>query len=135
MYCKADMMKTFSIMELEQYSLIKAHTFRTWEQRYGIFKTKRTATNIRYYTLEDLAFLLDLSLLNRLGYKVSSLVQLENNSIFQKAFQLKDDTAKQEYLINRLIIYMFALQVEDFELLLDGAISCWGSDTTIEEIV
>jgi MerR family transcriptional regulator, light-induced transcriptional regulator len=129
------MMKTFSIAELEQYSLIKAHTFRTWEKRFGIGKTNRTATNIRCYTLRELAFLLDLSLLNRFGYKVSSLAMLGKEAVSQSVFLLKNDRGKQEHQINQLIIAMLGLDIEDFELILDHAFPCWGIDVTIENII
>ncbi|HEX8313619.1 MAG TPA: MerR family transcriptional regulator [Flavisolibacter sp.] len=128
-------MKTFSILELEQYSLIKAHTFRTWEQRYERSRSQRKATNIRFYTLEELSFLLDIALLNRLGYKVSSLAALDKNHVQEKVLQLKDDTARQEHTINQLIIHTFSLRIEDVEQILDGAVTTWGIDQTIEEVV
>ena len=127
-------MKTFSIAELERYSLIKAHTFRTWETRFDIFKSQRKTTNIRYYTIEELSFLLDFTLLNRFGYKVSALACLTKDEIKDKVYQL-NDAAKQEHQIHRLIICMFALDIEDFEFTLDSAISGWGIDATIEKVI
>ena len=44
----------FSIKDLENLSGIKAHTIRIWEKRYNIIEPKRTDTNIRYYTDNDL---------------------------------------------------------------------------------
>jgi MerR family transcriptional regulator, light-induced transcriptional regulator len=44
----------YSIKDLEELSGIKAHTIRIWEQRYKILCPKRTETNIRYYTDEDI---------------------------------------------------------------------------------
>ncbi|HQO87357.1 MAG TPA: MerR family transcriptional regulator, partial [Bacteroidia bacterium] len=43
-------MNRFSIKDIEILTGIKPHTIRIWEQRYGIIKPQRTATNIRYYT-------------------------------------------------------------------------------------
>lgn len=128
-------MKTFSIAELEKFSLIKAHTFRTWEQRYGLSTAKRSATNIRYYTLEDLAFVLNLCLLNRYGCKISSLAYLDRSTIREKVIQLKEEPAKKEHQINQLILYMFALNIEDFDLTLDSAVTHWGIETTIEDVI
>lgn len=128
-------MKTFSISEMEQYSLLKAHTIRTWERRYGILKSKRTTSNIRYYSLDDLAFLLDLSLLNHFGHKVSALASLDKQIIKQQLYSLPSDTAKKQHQINQLILYMFSYNIEDFELVLNSALFTWGIEPTIEEII
>ena len=42
-------MKKYSIKDLENYSGIKAHTIRIWEQRYNLLCPERTDTGIRYY--------------------------------------------------------------------------------------
>jgi len=47
-------MRTYSIKELENFSGVKAHTIRIWEQRYTLFQPSRTETGIRYYNDEDL---------------------------------------------------------------------------------
>mgnify|MGYP003631599665 FL=1 len=53
----------FTIKDLENISGIKAHTIRIWEKRYNLLEPKRTETNIRYYTPEDLMKLLNIVLL------------------------------------------------------------------------
>jgi len=128
-------MKTFSIAELEKYSLIKAHTFRTWEQRFDVFKSTRADNNRRVYTIEELEFLLNFCLLNRLGNKVSELAILSKNAIEVKVLGLKGNSAKQEQLINRLIVDMFSLDIERFELTLKNSLSSWGTEETVEEII
>lgn len=128
-------MKTFSISELEQYSLIKAHTFRMWEKRYGIFKGQRTPTNLRFYSFDEFAFLLDFSLLNRFGHKISALATMDKNSIRQQLYNLSTEEATKQHQINQLVVCMFSLNIEDFELILDGAVSSWGIESTIEDII
>ncbi|HYO22216.1 MAG TPA: hypothetical protein VER36_07405 [Flavisolibacter sp.] len=128
-------MKTFSIAELEQYTLIKAHTFRTWELRYDVFKSRRSATNLRFYTLEDLAFLLGFSLLNRLGNRVSTLASLNRAQITNRISQLKDSSARQQHRINQLIMCTFSLDFELFERLLNEAVEEWGIGQTIDEVI
>ena len=44
----------FTIKDIENLSGIKAHTIRIWEQRYSFLKPKRSETNIRYYSNEEL---------------------------------------------------------------------------------
>src|SRR4051794_30199502 len=102
-------MKTFSIAELEQYTLLKSHTLRIWEQRFGLVKPNRTKTNIRYYSIEELAYLLDLALLSRHGYKISLLALLDKPAIKGKVHGLKEDSARLEQKLNELIVCMFAL--------------------------
>ena len=128
-------MKTFSIAELEKYSLIKAHTFRIWEKRYNIFKSKRTATKMRYFTIEELSFLLNFSLLNRCGNKVSKLACLDRNTIAGMVLELGDEAAQKEYQINQLIINIFSLEIEKFEFILDSAVSTWGVEQAMENII
>ena len=70
-------MSTYSIKDLEKLSGIKAHTIRIWEQRYHLIEPQRTSTNIRYYSDEDLVKLMNTSLLNQNGYKISKIAELE----------------------------------------------------------
>jgi DNA-binding transcriptional MerR regulator len=86
----------YAIKDLELLSGVKAHTLRIWEQRYGILKPHRTDTNVRYYSSEDLKKILNVSLLNSNGYKISKIAQLENNEIINQA-QLILDCYKNEY--------------------------------------
>ena len=62
-------MYSFTIKDLENLSGIKAHTLRIWEQRYNFLKPKRTYTNIRYYTNEELKIILNMNS-NTFAYKV-----------------------------------------------------------------
>ena len=67
----------FSIKDLEHFTGIKAHTIRAWEQRYGLLSPRRTSTNIRFYTSEDLKRLLNVELLNQNGHKISKIASME----------------------------------------------------------
>lgn len=71
----------FSIKDLENLSGIKAHTIRIWEKRYGLLSPERTDTNIRFYSLSSLQKLLNISLLNNNGYKISKIAQLPEDKI------------------------------------------------------
>ncbi len=74
-------MDRFTIKDLENLSGIKAHTIRIWEKRYALLAPTRSSTNIRYYSLEDLRLFLNISLLNKYGFKISQLQkkQLQKN--------------------------------------------------------
>ena len=69
-------MAHYTIRELEQLSGIKAHTIRMWEQRYGILCPQRSCTNIRLYSDCELKTLLNISLLNEHGLKISKIARL-----------------------------------------------------------
>ena len=128
-------MRQFSIAELERYTLIKAHTYRTWEQRFNFTKSNRTQTGLRYYTLDDLDFFLDFSLLNRSGFKVSKLALLNREEMRERTFLLEDDIAKKENIVNRLIIYMYSLETDSFESTLNHVIGKYGIDDVVEDII
>jgi MerR family transcriptional regulator, light-induced transcriptional regulator len=66
----------FQIRDLEEFSGVRAHTIRMWEKRYGLFEPDRTDTNIRTYGIEELKAILNVSYLNRHGYKISKIAAL-----------------------------------------------------------
>ena len=68
---------SFTIKELESLSGIKAHTIRIWEQRYKFLQPSRTSTNIRRYNNEELKTLLTVALLNKYGYKISRIDEMQ----------------------------------------------------------
>ena len=78
-------MANYSIKDLENFTSIKAHTIRIWEQRYKLLEPKRTETNIRYYTDEDLKKILNISLLYNNGLKISKIASLSENEIYEQA--------------------------------------------------
>jgi len=71
----------FSIKDLEHLSGIKAHTIRIWEKRYNLLEPDRTNTNIRYYDLENLMKLLNVTYLYNHGYKISKIACLKSKEI------------------------------------------------------
>jgi MerR family transcriptional regulator, light-induced transcriptional regulator len=72
---------SFSIAQLQQFSGIKAHTIRIWEQRYNALKPGRSEGNTRYYSGEQLRRLLNIvSLLNTDG-KISELCMMSDEKL------------------------------------------------------
>lgn len=72
---------TFSIKDLENLSGIKAHTIRIWEKRYSVLEPMRTDTNIRFYDLNALQKLLNITLLHDYGYKISKISKMPHEKI------------------------------------------------------
>src|SRR5690349_1467378 len=112
----------FNIRELESLSGIKAHTIRIWEQRYHFLKPSRTSTNIRTYSNEELKTLLTVSLLNKFGYKISRIDQMQPQQRVDTILQLSQPEAYNEHIVNQMIAHMIDLENVDFEQLLNGHI-------------
>jgi DNA-binding transcriptional MerR regulator len=128
-------MNVFTIKDLENLSGIKAHTIRIWEQRYNFLKPNRTDTNIRYYGNQELKTILNISLLNKYGYKISHINKMTEQELRTKIVSLSDRIAQQERLVNELIAYMIDLDIESYERILDSFILAKGIDKAITQIV
>jgi DNA-binding transcriptional MerR regulator len=128
-------MNKFTIKDLENLSGIKAHTIRIWEQRYSFLKPQRTSTNIRYYSNLELKMLLNISLLNKYGYKISHINRMSNDELREKTLMLTGVEAQQERLINELIQCMADVDIEQFEAVIDQHIHARGIEKTIIYVI
>lgn len=128
-------MNGFTIKDVENLSGIKAHTIRIWEQRYGFLKPQRTGTNIRYYSNEELRVVLNISLLNKFGYKISHINKMGQEEIREKILSLNQAEAQQERVIHDLIHTMVELEIDGFERTLDSYISRNGVERAITRII
>jgi DNA-binding transcriptional MerR regulator len=128
-------MNRFTIKDLENLSGIKAHTIRIWEQRYSFLKPSRTNTNIRYYSNEDLKTILNISLLNKYGYKISHINNMSAADVQARVADLKAEGIQQERLVNELIQAMSVLDIAQFEKLIDRQIAQFGIEKVITRIV
>lgn len=128
-------MGKYSIKELEQLSGIKAHTIRIWEKRHHLVEPKRTPTNIRYYSDDDLKKIINVSLLNTHGVKISKIVDLSIDEINQKVAELSEAKNSIEIYIDQLVLSMIDMEEEQFEKILSSLILKFGFERTITEIV
>jgi MerR family transcriptional regulator, light-induced transcriptional regulator len=128
-------MNDFTIRDLENLSGIKAHTIRIWEQRYSFLRPKRTETNIRYYSNDELKVILNVALLNKYGYKISQIDRMSETEVRQKVFSLNSAEAVQDRVINELIQSMIDLDMEQFEQSLESYIFTRGIDKAITQII
>lgn len=128
-------MDSFTIKDLENLSGIKAHTLRIWEQRYDFLKPSRTLTKIRYYKNEELKKILNISLLNKYGYKVSHINRMRDEEISEKILTLTQPQAQQERIVNALIQNMVDLDIDALETTVDDYILVRGIEKTITQII
>ena len=128
-------MNKFTIKDLENLSGIKAHTIRIWEQRYSFLKPSRTVTNIRYYSNDDLKTILNISILNKYGYKISLINKMSVNDVQARVAELNIAGAPQERIVNELIQLMVDLDTTGVEKLIDKQIAAAGIEKTIIRII
>ena len=128
-------MTKFTIKDLENLSGIKAHTIRIWEQRYSFLKPSRTDTNIRYYSNDDLKTILNISILNKYGYKISHINKMSVNDVQARVAELNLAGAQQERIVNELIQVMVDLDISGFEKTLDKQITSNGIEKVIIRII
>ena len=98
----------FSISDLEQLSGIKAHTIRMWEQRYGLLRPVRTATNIRTYCNDDLRRLLNVSTLCSRGKRISQVARLSDAEIQAAVLACCNDAHDYHQQVNALLAAMLS---------------------------
>lgn len=128
-------MNKFTIKDLENLSGIKAHTIRIWEQRYSFLKPQRTTTNIRYYSNDELKTLLNISLLNKFGFKISHINKMSSDELHKKTLTLTGTEAQQERIVNEMIQSMIELDIELFEKIIDQYIVSKGIEKCIIQII
>ncbi|GAB1403953.1 MAG: MerR family transcriptional regulator [Lentimicrobiaceae bacterium] len=126
----------YSIKDLEKLTGVKAHTIRIWEKRYGLIAPERTSTNIRSYTDKDLRKLLNVSILNKNGYKISNIVSMDPDEIHEKIIDISDSSSDDNNnQIEHLILAMIDFDELRFEKVLSSTIIKLGFDDTVTKVL
>lgn len=131
-------MSFFSIKDIEAVSGIKSHTLRIWEQRYGIITPKRTETNIRYYDDDDLKFIINISILNKNGVKISEIAKMSREQINDAIVTLNAPTAKgsaADGQLKKLVSAMLLYDEYGFHKILTTSIIQHGIEQTMNNLV
>ncbi len=125
----------YSIRDLEQISGIKAHTIRAWEQRYKILTPQRTSTNIRYYTDENLKYLLNISLLNKNGIKISKIAKMTQKEIAAKVSAISEVNFDHDNQLDALTISMIQMDERVFSRIINADIKQMGFERTMIDVI
>lgn len=134
--CKLLNMTIYPVSQVENMTGIKAHTLRIWERRYQFLKPQRTATNIRYYTDEQLRKLINISILKRNGYRISKLDQMPDEKIHQKVNEILNNPDKTiDDDIQGLTLAMLEMDEEKFNQIYQAHIIRKGLLRTITDII
>jgi methanogenic corrinoid protein MtbC1 len=129
-------MGIYSIKDLENFTKIKAHTLRIWEQRYNLLNPKRTETNIRYYSDEDLKKILNINLLYNNGLKISKIADLPPKEIISLAEEiLNDASANVPTEISKFIRNIIEFKAAEIEADLRSAEEKLGLEKMFQEII
>jgi DNA-binding transcriptional MerR regulator len=125
-------MAEYKIKDIEILTGIKAHTIRIWEKRYGMLIPERTDTQIRTYTDADLSFLLNVSLLNKNGVKISKIATMETSAIHALVTDIRLSPAIDN-AEEKLILALLELDEQLFRNTLNDLIHQKGLENTFSE--
>ena len=128
-------MAQYSIRDIEVLSGVKAHTLRIWEQRYDFLKPLRTDTNIRYYTDEQLKNILNVSLLNRNGFRISKIANMKHEDINSEVLKIATENAEPSVYLDSLVHAMLDFDEARFEKTLTSSIVSLGFESTFNAVV
>ncbi len=125
----------YSINDLEKITGIKAHTIRMWEKRYNVICPSRTQTNIRYYHDKDLRKLLNISTLNKHGFRISQIAHMDEDNVRDKIVEISGTSGDHESQINGLIVSMIEINETAFNQVLTNTILKLGFEATVTYIL
>ncbi|MFM8595928.1 MAG: MerR family transcriptional regulator [Flavobacteriales bacterium] len=125
-------MAEYKIKDIEILTGIKAHTIRIWEKRYGMLIPERTDTQIRTYSDADLSFLLNVSLLNKNGVKISKIATMPTSAIHALVSEIRLSPAIDN-AEEKLVLALLELDEELFRNTLNDLIHQKGLELTFSE--
>ena len=125
----------YSIKDLETFTGIKAHTIRIWEKRYKVLVPERTDTNIRYYSEQELKYLMNIALLNKNGYKISKLAAQSQEQIAELVARQFDGSSCSEDQTELLVQQLIDLDSTGFESNIDKLIAEFGLQAAVIKVI
>lgn len=132
-------MDLFSISQLQQFSGIKAHTIRIWEQRYNALSPTRSMGNTRYYSNEQLRRLLNIVSLMGHEYKISELCAMPDEMLFKiikgHLKNLSTPDLAIEYTVSQLLAAGMSLDENYFDSLFSECIVRYGIKNTYVDVI
>lgn len=124
----------FSIKDLEHFTGIKSHTIRAWEQRYNLLTPKRTSTNIRYYSGDDLKKLLNVGYLIDHGSKISKVAQLSDQALIDRVQEMQMEEGGLSAVFSQMKLSMLNYDEVLFREIVDRYTAEHGLDKTVLDV-
>lgn len=106
-----------------------------WEQRYGLLRPVRTATNIRTYCDSDLRRLLNVATLCSRGYRISKIAQLSEQEICQAVINCHEDANNYCQRVNGLLASMLAMDEPQLNDILNQSIHQLGFEAAMLHVI
>lgn len=128
-------MNQFTIKDIENLSGIKAHTWRIWEQRYGIGVSQRKESNHRFFDNDNLKQILRISYLYNNGIKISKIAALKPEEMNEMALTKLLKENENDFYIKELIESSIDLNEERFERTFSEALGKLGIEATMINIL
>ena len=128
-------MNQFTIRDIENLSGIKAHTWRIWEQRYGIGVAQRKESNHRFFDNDNLKQILRISYLYNSGIKISKIAVLKPEEINELALTKLLKENENDFYIKELVESSIDLDEERFERAFTEALRNLGVEATIVDVL
>ena len=127
-------MSTYSMSDIVTLTDIKAHTLRKWESRYSFLEPKRTQTNIRYYTDDQLRLLLNIGILLRNGHRISHIDKMSEQELHDSVSRILLEAEPQDD-INALILCMLEMNESGFNEIMSRHIMRSGLLKTVVTLI
>ena len=128
-------MKKYSIKDVENLTGIKAHTIRIWEKRYNIVEPIRSDTNIRFYSDKELKRIINISILNISGYRISKIAGLSDEELCRYVSEISFNRNDLCIFSERLLVALVEMNDRIFESTLSEAIGKLGFERCMTEVV
>ena len=128
-------MAKYNIKDLEKLTGIKAHTIRIWEKRYDLIQPDRTETNFRLYNDDQLKRLLNISILNKAGIKISKIASLAQDEIARQVADYLNTDTDTVFKIDSLLQPLMDIDEATFVRKMDEFVNDIGLERTMLEII
>ncbi|PSL46666.1 B12 binding protein [Chitinophaga niastensis] len=128
-------MNKFTIKDIENFTGIKAHTIRIWEQRYPLFQPKRKDTNHRIYDNDDLKALLRIAYLYHHGTKISRIAALSTAEQNKLSLEIAGDSDTYLMQVNELIAATLDYDQPRFESIFLNLVLHAGFEKCITQVI
>ena len=128
-------MNKFTIKDIENLTGIKAHTWRVWEQRYGIGMPQRKESNHRFYSNDNLKQILQIAYLYHGGIKISKIASFDNDELRSKTVENTVTENEHAFFVKELIEASIDLDELRFEQTFAEALHRMGLENTFLKIL
>ncbi len=130
-------MNAFSIKDIELISGIKAPTLRIWELRYQLIDSESTnlSGHAKRYSATDLKKVIFATFMQKLGFRVSKLQNMELDEIITLADKLENINDRTEKQVIDLICALLDIDFVRFEQIVNQFAAQNGIERTLKQLV